>query len=181
LTHGSRATLLRHERDLLAWVEELAGDGHATLREDFAANYLRALRKPVRWERPVVDWICKNFDEPKVNLLTGFWRRLDQSTPGLPAAVASWLALQRVEAFFRSIRDPHGRFEFWHSNFASNLVHAELVAGGEGLLMHLPPIAVMEFAQPPNAAYVYPESILGRLQSLRSSSVDSYKMRERLL
>lgn len=180
LTHGGRSTLERHHHHLLRWVKELAA-GQATLREDFSANYLKAFREGKRWDEWAADWISEQFGEPQPSLLTGFWRRLDRSAPGLPAEVAAWLALRRVKEFFGKIKDPHGRFEFWGSNFADHLVHAELVAEGEGLLMHLPPLAVMEFARPPNAAYVYPESLLGALQSLRSPIVESYKMRDKLL
>jgi len=181
LTASQRRTLETHRGDLLGWVRELSSKTRSTLREDFTLHYLGKLREGRGWDEEIVDWILESFGEPDVARVVGIWRRLEDRSPGCVRDLASWLAMRRLEEWFDEVPDPHGRFEFWRSNFASSLIHAEAVAGREAILLHLPPIVVVEFAHVGNAAYLYPESQLSWLQSIRAARLDDYKNKDRLI
>jgi hypothetical protein len=180
LQSGSATTLALHESELLDWVIQLS-EGNTHLLESFAANYIGTLESGHRWRKEVLDWLFDKLGQPSRKRLTGAWRRIDDIRPGVVAAILRWLALLKMEDFFREANDPHGRFEFWREHFSEHIIRATPVARGEAILLHMPPLAIVEFSEKGNAAYVYPESEHSRLVSRRNEPLAHYKDRDRLL
>ncbi|MEQ8693486.1 MAG: hypothetical protein RIC89_21930 [Pseudomonadales bacterium] len=181
LSVGERPTLDRHKRNLLFWIESLSADSRATLREHFAANYLDKLSEGKQWQEDIVDWVFKHFGKPIPGALVDHWRRIDRRSPGVVQALLSWLALRELERFFGEANDPHGRFKFWKENFANDFAEVRPLAQRQAMLLHIPPIAVVEFADVGNAAYVYPDSELSWLAVKTSYELAYYKNREKLI
>ena len=181
LTDGSKILLMRHKSDLLPWMRDELSRSRSALPEHFSANYLLRMRDDKTWDADVIDWITGKLGVPKPEALVDSWRRIDRRSPGVVRELASWLALRQLEKFFRDIRDPHGRFKFWRDNFANDFAHVEPLAHREAMLLHIPPIAVVEFAHKGNAAYVYSQQHLDWLSAGGFHDVDYYKRRSALV
>ncbi len=182
LSKGSRSTLLNHKGQLVERAMRLHRDGYTRARERFIANYLLQFRQGQSWDENIVSWALKSFNpHPTPPNLVDFWRRVDSHSPGVVQEVLSWLALKRIERFFSQAKDPHGRFRFWRDNFAKDLVDAQLVADEAAVLLHIPPLAIVEFAEMGNAAYVYREAELRWLRTPGYHGVTYYKDRSKLI
>lgn len=158
----------------------MAKECGAATQEKFARHYLIELRSPRRWNEAVFEWISGRFGDLDLQNPVDFWRRTEQLSEGILRELAAWRALRTLESFFKSVRDPHGRFAFWKDRFGDQIVGAGTAAGGQAAYLHLPPLVVVEFANVGNAAYVYPDSNLGWIESRRSPVESSYKDRKRL-
>ena len=178
LTNGSKKLLMRHKNDLLPWMRDELQKSRSTLAEHFSANYLLQLREDKTWDDDIIDWIIDQLGAPRPEAPIDSWRRIDRRSPGVVRELASWLALRQLEKFFRDIKDPHGRFKFWRNNFSNDFAHVEPLAHREAMLLHIPPIAVVEFAHKGNAAYVYSERHLGWLSTVGYHDVDFYKRKD---
>lgn len=158
----------------------MASECGAATQEEFARHYLIELRPSRRWNETVFNWIANRFGGLDYRNPVDFWRRTEQLSEGILRELAAWRALQTLQSFFNSIRDPHGRFAFWKDRFGDQIVGAGTVAGGQAAYLHLPPLVVVEFANVGNAAYVYRDEHLTWVESRRSPIENSYKDRARL-
>lgn len=178
LTAGARSVLLAHDAPQL---ESWARASASRVQEQFCIQYLAELRDGRSWDRDLSDWIAERLGDPEFGNLSGAWRRLESRSPGCTRDFASWRAMRKLEEFFRSVRDPHGRFAFWRDGFGDDIVDVRRVAGGEAALLYLPPLVVAEFANIGFAAYVYPASEWQRLSTRRSGDPRSYQEPSRLV
>ena len=181
LTEGSSEILSRLGTVVLDWVQELSENSHALLAEDFVAHYLAVFRPGHRWQGEIADWSTERFGTPELSKPVGIWRRIEEAEEGILKEFTSWLALRKLAKFFENVDDPEGRFEFWRENFAEFFESVDLVGRGVAAILHLPPVVVVEFAVPPNAAYVYPESRLRELRAVRSTDPIAYKDKSKLI
>lgn len=181
LTKGNRQTLTTHQSYLMPWVDDLSIKSRAGLKEAFASNYLAQLRNGQAWSDDIVDRLLNDLGRPPLGSLVDVWRRIDKRSPGVVKELLSWMAMRDLESFFRKARDPHGRFKFWRDNFRDNFASVRPLAGYQAMLLHMPPIIVVEFAEVGNAAYVYSERERSWLEKRGGFGVSYYKRRDNLL
>lgn len=165
------------EASLIARAESL---GESAV-DGFIVNYLRRLRPGRHWSPKVVDWAIQSRGRPKADSIVGVWRRAEEADPGVMVELLSWLALRTLESFFRSVADPHGRFEFWKKNFGHILLEAYRLCGGAAAALVFPGVVVVEFGEKGNAAYVYPDSELSWVRRSIASEPADVKDRFRLI
>lgn len=172
-----RAVLTRANRDLLMRLDhsELlrrAKRETVVVQDAFAIGYLVKLVSPGEWQQAVLEDIRSRCGiPPEGEGQTAFWRKVEGP---LREKFRRWAIEKTLKDYFDSIKDPHGRFEFW----GSLLPHIKNAASHKYLpvaFIDFGKFGVVEFPYKGNAAYVYPIDEFNRIKSKRAYSVNAYK------
>ncbi len=155
------------------WLCERLSSEPMEIQRSGARHYLCTLEKRANWAPTILEWIRKRYGLPlKGTHQREFWKRVPEP---VRKEFRRWAMERELEQYFKRVRDPHGRFEFWRE-FLDEIEEIILPLGDAAMLINFGSFGVAEFSDSGNAAYVYSAVVFRGIASQQHYSVRDLKL-----